>query len=136
MQRHKVVLDTNLFIAAFFNKKSFSYKILNMAKRNEISLIVSDEILKEINHILRNIKPNSSFKNKINLILKKAKLIKNIPKVKEIKKDFSDNKFLATAFAGKADFIISNDKHLLSLKKFYKIEILTPKNFLKKIKKS
>jgi len=136
MQRHKVVLDTNLFIAAFFNKKSFSYKILDMAKRNEISLIVSDEILKEINHILRNIKPNSSFKNKINLILKKAKLIKNIPKVKEIKKDSSDNKFLATAFAGKADFIISNDKHLLSLKKFYKIEILTPKNFLKKIKES
>jgi len=46
-----------------------------------------------------------------------------------IKDDLDDNKVLECAKAGKVDFIVSNDKHLLKLKNFEKIKIVSPKEF-------
>ena len=45
-----------------------------------------------------------------------------------------DNKFLEAAVAGEADFIITSDRHLLNLKKFNSMPIVTPNNFWKIIK--
>jgi hypothetical protein len=42
-------------------------------------------------------------------------------KVNLIKEDREDNKFLALALDGKADCIISGDRHLLKLKEFHNI---------------
>lgn len=49
----------------------------------------------------------------------------------EIKDDPEDNKFLDAAVAGKADYIISGDKHLLNLRKFKGIRIVSPAEFLR-----
>ncbi len=47
-----------------------------------------------------------------------------------------DNRILECAIEGKADYIISGDKHhILPLKKFQKIRILSPSQFLKSIEK-
>jgi len=45
--------------------------------------------------------------------------------------DPKDNKILETAFDGKADFIVTGDSHLLVLREFRGIRILTPEEFLK-----
>jgi len=42
-----------------------------------------------------------------------------------IKDDPKDNKLLECAVAGKANFLISGDKHLLSLKEFQGVKIIT-----------
>lgn len=52
-----------------------------------------------------------------------------------IKEDPSDNHFLACAIVAQASFIISGDEHLLKLKAFQGIPIVSPKEFLKIIKK-
>ena len=54
---------------------------------------------------------------------------------KVIKEDRPDNKFLACAIAAQASFIISGDKHLLKLKEFQGIPIVSPREFLKIIGK-
>jgi predicted nucleic acid-binding protein len=46
-------------------------------------------------------------------------------------RDKSDDVGLATALAGKADVIVTGDEDLLVLKKFRRIEILSPRLFLK-----
>jgi putative PIN family toxin of toxin-antitoxin system len=56
---------------------------------------------------------------------------KRIPKVS---KHLPDNFILASALSCNASFVVSGDKHLLSLKEFKKIPILSPKQFLNKIK--
>ena len=48
--------------------------------------------------------------------------------------DLEDNKFLACASAARANFIISGDQHLLRLKKFDDISIVTPARFTKLLK--
>ena len=47
-----------------------------------------------------------------------------------IRKDPEDDKFIRCALAGKAKRIISGDRHLLALKSYQKIKILTPPDFL------
>ncbi len=56
-----------------------------------------------------------------------------IPKesINIIKEDPDDNKFIEAAIAGKADLIVSQDRHLLKLKNYGKIKIITPEEFLK-----
>jgi len=49
--------------------------------------------------------------------------------INAIKEDPEDNKILAAAVAGKADYIISGDAHLLGLKSYEGIEIVTPNGF-------
>lgn len=49
-----------------------------------------------------------------------------------IKEDPSDNKYLACAHEGEADYIVSGDHHLLDIKAFKGIEIIRPKVFLNK----
>jgi predicted nucleic acid-binding protein len=47
-----------------------------------------------------------------------------------IKVDPSDDKFIHCAKTGKAGIIITGDQHLLNLKTYQKIKILTPAKFI------
>ena len=47
--------------------------------------------------------------------------------------DDPDNRILECAVAGQTDFIISGDQHLLHLKNYQGIKILTPAAFLEAI---
>lgn len=52
-------------------------------------------------------------------------------KLSIVKDDSDDNKILECAKTGKVDFIVSNDNHLLKLKNFENIPIITPQEFIK-----
>jgi predicted nucleic acid-binding protein len=43
-----------------------------------------------------------------------------------VESDPEDNKFIACAVEGNADFLISGDHHLIELNKYENIQILTP----------
>lgn len=58
-------------------------------------------------------------------------LVKPTKKLDIVKDDPDDNKILECAIAGKVDYIISNDEHLLKLKEFEGIPIIKPEEFLK-----
>ena len=47
--------------------------------------------------------------------------------------DPSDDVYLLAAAEGEADFVVSGDRHLLALRKFEGIPILTPREFLGKL---
>ena len=47
-----------------------------------------------------------------------------------IKDDPSDNKYLACAYEGEADYMVSGDHHLLNIEAYEEIEILKVKTFL------
>jgi uncharacterized protein len=50
-----------------------------------------------------------------------------------VKEDPSDNKILECAQAADVDFIVSGDDHLLSLRKFGRIEVVEATEFLKSL---
>ena len=127
----RVVLDTNLLVAAHFNPKSASNKILELCQKKELVLVLTSHILKEFSFIMRNISARKNFRKRLDKIISGAILIKKAPRVNIVAEDPQDNKFLSCALAGRADYIITSDKHLLVFKKCRGIRIVKPAQFLK-----
>jgi putative PIN family toxin of toxin-antitoxin system len=132
----KVVLDTNILVSAMFWNGD-SDKIIRLAEEKKVEIILSKDILDELSKVLgyKDIQDkvkdkNLEVRNSFQKIVELATIIESEEKVDIIKDDPADNKFLECAKAGKADFIISKDKHLFNLKKFENISIITPKEFL------
>src|SRR3989344_4767878 len=130
--KSKVVFDTNIYISAVIfggNPRS----CLELARKGEVELFTSSAIILEISKKLKN-----KFKWKdeevFEVIEGLSKFIKKVTpqeKLSVIKTDPTDNKILECAKEAKTDFIVSGDvKHLLSLKNFGKIKIVSTKQFL------
>lgn len=66
----------------------------------------------------------------------KLSLIANPEKIPEAAADRDDNQILAAAIEGKADTIVSGDEHLLGLKNYRRIKVMTAKQFLQSRKLS
>jgi len=128
---YDVVLDTNIFISGIFWRGD-SYKMLQLWGDGDIRVIISEEIIEEISRVLRAFKirlPEESINRRIASIRENSIIVE--PKEKfSIVEHSSDNKFIECAVAGNADYIITNDKHLLKIKYFRNILIMTPKEFL------
>ena len=127
------VLDTNIFISGIFWKGS-SNKILIAWKEGKFNLVTSLEIINEITRVLKDFKISLSDemnKEWINLIIKNSIIAEPKERVDIIKDDPKDNIFIETAMAGNAEYIVSQDNHLLKIKEFKEIKILSPEEFNK-----
>lgn len=124
----RIVFDSNVYISALLFK-GIPGKILEMAQKDKIILIVSDEIITETVRILE-----EKFRWPVHNIDKFKRRLSDIsenirPKIKLdiIKERESDNRILECAVSGDANLIISGDKHLLKLKKYKNIPIVRPR---------
>jgi putative PIN family toxin of toxin-antitoxin system len=134
----KIVIDTNVFISAILFRGSTS-RLVSLWQRDVVSLLMSSAVLKEYAKALAYPKFKLT-KTEIRGIVEQELLPYVYPvKVKRslhiITEDPSDNKFLELAATGKADYILSGDKHLLDLKNFHGIKIITPSEFFAFFKK-
>lgn len=134
----KVTLDTNVLVSGTF-WTGYSFTILNLIDKNKLRNITSKEIIKEYYEVINSDEIIDKIKDKRLRLLKIAHKVINNSEIVEpslkidiIKDDPDDNKILECAIAGNVDCIISNDKHLLKLKKFRNIPILTPDDFVEK----
>jgi uncharacterized protein len=124
----RIVFDSNVYISALLFK-GIPGKILEMAQKDKITLIVSDEIIAETEMILEdkfkwprhNI---DKFKRRLSDI---SENIRTDIKIDIIKERESDNRILECAVYGDANLIVSGDKHLLKLKSYKNIPIVRPK---------
>jgi len=130
--RPKVVFDTNIFISAILFGGN-PRVCLNLAREQSIGLFTSKSILLEFSQKL-----NQKFKwneqevrEVLEGIKKFAIVVSPKKKMNLIKNDPPDNRILECASHTKADYIISGDKkHILPLKKFGSIRIVSAKEFL------
>nr|AQS33362.1 hypothetical protein [uncultured archaeon]AQS34143.1 hypothetical protein [uncultured archaeon] len=129
----RIVADTNVFISGIFWEGNFSSKVINLWRNRKIDLVSSISIIEELTKNLRGFKiemNEDSVQEWENMILENAMLVELEERIDIIKDDFSDNKFLEAAVAGKAEYIVTQDNHLLKIKEFREIKILTPEEFL------
>lgn len=131
MKKHKVVIDTNLLIAGNFNPRSASRKILEMATNEKIRHLWTQDIKKEHKFILSKVPKKQGYLDFISGIYKPENEIKNPPAVKRCE-DPDDDKYLACAKKGGADYIVSADDHLLSINKFGRTDIVRPSEFIRR----
>ena len=124
----KIVFDSNVYISALLFK-GIPGDILEIAQKDKIVLVVSEEIIAETERILED-----KFKWPRHNIDKFKKRLSDISenvkpgiKLSIIKERESDNRILECAVFGDANLIVSGDKHLLKLKSYKNIPIIRPK---------
>ena len=66
----------------------------------------------------------------IDKVVNNSIIVKPTEKLNIVKDDPDDNKIIECAVEGSADYIISQDNHLLNLKEYKGIKIIKPEEFL------
>ena len=132
----KAVFDTNIFLSAFAipgGKAEEAYLLCLQAK---FILCSSIPILTETAQKLR--EKFGWDEDRITHLLKtiaSVAVITKPPSHVHLLPDEPDNRVLECAEEAKADFIVTGDKHLLSLKHFKSTSIITLSDFIEKFSK-
>jgi len=129
MKPIRVVLDTNVYIAAALNPDSLLYRLVEDSVSNNLAeYYTSPEIIAELQDKLEN---KFHFERKtvvtwINQLEQAVNVIRPQKKLTIVKNDPDDNKILECALEAHADLIITADKHLISMKVFKNTKIMHP----------
>ena len=133
----KIVIDTNVFVSATITEKGKPAQILKVWREKKLEVIISPEILKEIGQVVfrHKIKKISFWteKERYQFIEDLARICILTPgslQLKQAVKHTQDHKFLVAAIEGKADYIVSGDRHLRDLGVYEGIEIVSASEFL------
>ena len=137
-EKKNVVLDTNITISAAINIGRAPAQILRLLVVGKIINHTTEDIIEEVKGVFEkfHIKKAVTEKDKDFLIkgfIDRSTII--IPKFNEkvIIEDPSDDKFINCALTSKSN-IISGDSHLLRLKNYKEVKIMSAKEFLESLK--
>jgi len=123
----KVVFDTNVLVSSIFWKGK-PYQVVRKAAKAEFRNFVSNEMLAELEEVLhRDFEIDSAGIARItSTLLLFSSVLKPVVKHEIVADDPDDNIIIDCAVAAKARFIVTQDKHLLKIRRFKSINIVTP----------
>jgi putative PIN family toxin of toxin-antitoxin system len=126
-----VVPDTNILISSIFWRGK-PYEVIKGGIEGKYILVTSSEILEELADRLKNKFgfPDCDILLFMDIIFAHFHIVSKISTF-SVSTDPKDNKIVETAFDGKADCIVTGDNHLLVLKEFKGIKILSADEFTK-----
>ena len=128
----KVVLDSNIYISGIIFGGN-PRKIIDLIIEGKIKSYISSDILDEIKEVLERDKFRFTPDITQQIIIEIESLSEFvIPKIKHsaVNRDFDDNKIIDCAIESKADYIITGDDDLLSLKEYKSIKIINAFDFI------
>jgi putative PIN family toxin of toxin-antitoxin system len=104
-------------------------------------LVTSPAILREVAHVLTSPHLRQRFPNAparlrhfVQMVFRKAIITQDLYVTDRLTTDPTDNKFLACALEGQADYVVSRDPHLLNLKHFHTIQIVEVPAFVRAVR--
>jgi len=130
-----IVCDTNVLISGILFG-GHARQILRLASQGVVTNFISTEILRELEDVL--LRPKFELHPEqvigiMSLVRESFDLVVPIRRVNKILNDPDDNHILATAYEADTSFIISGDKHLLDLKEWEGIRVVSPAVFMEEI---
>lgn len=130
--KSRVVVDSNVFISGFVFGGN-PQKIIKAWLKNKFILLMSPFLLTEIILVLGKFGFDQNDLAKLKSVLE-TKALRIIPKRKiSLCRDPKDNQILDLCVGGKANYLVTGDKDLLTIKNLHLTQILTPKEFLKQL---
>jgi putative PIN family toxin of toxin-antitoxin system len=132
----RAVIDTNIIVSRYLTPGGLASQVLALWRDDAFELIVSEAILAEVRDVLlrpsirvRHRMPEDMVDQVIDGFRQFATLVAPEEPI-QASEDPDDDKFLECAVAGGADVIVSRDPHLLSLKQFRGVRVLSPAAFV------
>jgi len=136
----KAVLDTNVVIAGILSPKGPPAAIIDLWAEGKITVVVSPPIIREYLGVLQRPKFDAAgpASERLALLegllgLDNVELVLPRETVCTVKEDPADNRVLECALFGRAKYIVSGDKHLLTLGKAGESAIVSPRQFIEMV---
>ncbi len=133
----QIVLDTNVIISAALSRHSSPDLILRAWRRGAFQLAASRPLLAELEvvlarpHIAERLGWSKSQRQAfITELSERALIVEPEERLEVVQADPTDNRLLEAAVAAGADYIVSGDQHLLGLRSYEEIPIVTPARFV------
>jgi len=128
----KVVLDTNVLLSALLWHQGKPRLIFRKVIEGSVRVFCCKEIIDELREILERDfnEPTELINQQISVVLAYAELIELSYFEKIVTEDPDDDIIMNCALSANADFVVSGDSHLLKLKYYRNIRIISPADFL------
>ncbi|NLY04717.1 putative toxin-antitoxin system toxin component, PIN family [Candidatus Sordicultor fermentans] len=139
----RAVIDTNVLISGFISRESYPAKLVDGWVEKRFEPVVSEEIIREYREVFARDRFSAlgSVEERLKLLgtllsFEHVVLVNPQEQICMVKDDPRDDIFLECAAAGECEFIISGDQHLLKLKQYKNIKVITAKEFIELLKAS
>jgi putative PIN family toxin of toxin-antitoxin system len=129
---NKIVIDTNVLISAILFS-GIPNQVLQEVIHERCHLYLSHDILNEFLHVLSRSKFQllvPQIKQFYEEIINISNIVYPMQKLLIVKEDPGDNMLFECAIESNANFIVSGNKHVLRVKNYQNIEVITPGNFI------
>jgi len=131
----RAVMDTNVLVSGVL-WRGVPFELLRWAEKDSLVIYISLEILAEVHRVVhypkfqqyidnQQVSPGELFAKIVSL----CTIIQADQVVKGVCSDADDEKFLSCALAANVEILVSGDKHLLDLKQYQSVRILTARKF-------
>lgn len=130
----RVVIDTNVLVSALIDDGKPRKLVIELLDKHTV--ILSRQMLAELADVLSRDKfiiPSSQVDRFVSSLVRMSKIVPDNARFKVVLEDPDDDKVLNTAYAGKAEFIVTGDRHLLVLEKFKKTKIINVNQMLDRL---
>lgn len=135
MPKVRLVLDSNVCISGLLWSGT-PHRLIRAAEAGDLTLVTTPAIMEEVRDALARPKfasriaaLNTSVGELMESLLSIVEVIQEPRTEPIITEDPDDDKVLACAVASRAQWIVSGDVHLLAMKRYGGMPILTPKQF-------
>lgn len=136
----QVVIDTNVFVNGMLFEETEERAVLRLIKKNQADLLVTVPIVDEITTVFHRLLSELDIDSlkpslELNRALAAARLITPERVIRMVVDDPEDDKFITCAYFGEADYIITEDDHLLDLggrvktRRNQSVKVIRPRDF-------
>jgi putative PIN family toxin of toxin-antitoxin system len=131
----RAVVDANVVVAAMLNPAGRPAEVVGRV-REDYDLVWSPPIVAECHRVADYRKVRARLRvddphGFIDDLADSAVMVRTeLPHVEAVRADPSDDVYIATALVGAARWVVSGDRHLLVLKRFAGVSLVTPSQFL------
>jgi putative PIN family toxin of toxin-antitoxin system len=133
----KVVLDTNVAVSAAVSPKGPPAEIVRAWRAHSFTWVTSLTLLDELERTLLSPQirrylawDEDEIAEFLAAVRQEAEVTSPTRQIDVIGDDPADNRVLEAAVSAQADYIVSGDHHLLDLKTYEGVEIVTPARFV------
>jgi len=124
----RVVLDTNVLVNAEQGSGSFAKRILDLVRTHQLVAVTTHPVRRENELLTERLVRDEQHKGDVREYLALAIDATPVQVAIELE-DAEDIKLLAAAVGGQAQFLITDDDHLLTVGEYQGVRIMRPREF-------
>lgn len=135
MKADRLVIDSNVWIAALLAPKGTARRLIDAVLERELTVLMSEATFTELVERLQRPKfdryrDSQAWDLFLSELVELASWHEDSESATGVCRDVDDDKFLSLAVTGEADVLITGDGDLLELRSYSGIPVMTPAQFM------